>query len=44
MAASVKSGYSAASSAYSGRCGPKPKDALSKVIIFTYDIKPCNNS
>lgn len=34
MAASVKSGYSAASSAYSGRCGPKPKDALSKMWKF----------
>jgi hypothetical protein len=35
MTGSVKSGYSAASSsAYSGRCGPKPKDALSKVWKF----------
>jgi len=35
MAASIKSGYtSASSSAYSSRCGPQPKDAMSKVWKF----------
>ena len=33
MAASVKSGYSRASSAFSSNCANKPRDALSKVNI-----------
>jgi len=34
MAASVKSGFSTNSSAYTSTCGPKPKDALVKVWKF----------
>ena len=34
MARSVISEYSASSSAYSSKCGPKPKDALSKVRFY----------
>ena len=42
MAASVKSGFSTNSSAYTSTCGPKPKDALVKVSFFNNSRLCCN--
>ncbi len=36
MPLSVKSGYSATSSAYTPGCTPKPKDALIKVVLLDF--------
>lgn len=36
MPTSVKSGYSATSSAYTPGCTPKPKDALIKVLLLDF--------